>query len=166
MKLKPSLVLAAAITLCANAAFAQGTMLYTWHGNNNLFQASFQIYDYQQTPGSYFEYGPFAPSFTVTSLDHVFLPGTFSSATDAGNGYLPYLKFTVRLTDPSFPGATIYAFCDDSLVGADEIHEQINHVNTSGEGGYWSFAPVPEPSAVSLLTLGLLALLGRRQNVL
>jgi hypothetical protein len=143
-KSNPSLVLAAAIGLCASSALAQGTMLYTWHYLNSpqgLFQASFQIHAWEQTPGTWFSGTHlFDQTLTVTSPDHTWASGTSVSYASGFTG----------------PGASLFldAIVSDSFgyvaVDAGAISE-----HTSGgivwEPGYWTFAAVPEPSSAAFL---------------
>jgi hypothetical protein len=69
--------------LCATTAFGQGIILYTWHGSegpSSLFQASFQIYDWEQAPGTEFALADashlFERTLTLSSPNHTWLPGT------------------------------------------------------------------------------------------
>jgi hypothetical protein len=85
MKSKPCFLLAA--LLCAPSAFAQGIIQFNWHGNENLFQASFQIYDYEMAPGTWFSGTHlFDQTLTVTSPDHAWAPGTSVSYTSGFTG--------------------------------------------------------------------------------
>jgi hypothetical protein len=163
------LLLAAFIALCTNAGLAQGTMLATWHNQNgpiqgNLFQASFQIYDSEMAPGSDFSVTRlFDQTLTVTSPDHVFPAlgvGALIEATPTGGG----CGFTG-------PGGSLYLsaglrdLANTSYwvgVGDSDIFEAVNGITTYRERGYWTFAPVPEPSSAALLVLGLLALVSKK----
>ena len=141
-KLNPSLLLAAAIALYANATLAQGTMLYTWNNMNHpqtLFQASFEING--SMPGTQpFEQN--ATGFTLTSPDH-----TFTQA--AGEICLGPFTIIVSVNDPSFPGvAWLYpgSITEYAADGGVKFSEQ----------GYWAYTAVPEPSVAAMLALGLL----------
>src|SRR6266536_4122395 len=57
------------IALVTFEAGAQGTMLFTWQGGNNYFQASFQITMDETLPGSIFNSSLWTNSIQVTSLD-------------------------------------------------------------------------------------------------
>ena len=37
-----------------NSAVAQGTVLFTWHGDSNFFQATFQVPGEELQPGTHF----------------------------------------------------------------------------------------------------------------
>jgi hypothetical protein len=167
-KLSPSLLLAAAIALCANSALAQGTMLATWHNQNgpiqgNLFQASFQIYDSEIAPGADFSVTRlFDQTLTVASPDHVFPalgPGAHIEVgpTGGGSGFTGpngSLYLCAGFADPANPSF---------LVGVQDsqIFETVNGVPTYREQGYWTFTSVPEPSSIVLLVIGLLPLLSK-----
>jgi hypothetical protein len=170
-QLHPSLLLAAAIAFCTNSALAQGTLLYTWHGNQNLFQASFEIYDFEQTPGTYFSgTGLFDRTITVASPDHTWppTPGIGTADNEYVSGYrgsFPYALFLdAVLGDSSLPNVRVFVF-------ASGIDEQ-NWIGGSptgsryGESGYWTFAPVPEPSCAALVVLGLLTLIRKKASSL
>src|SRR6267143_4362119 len=52
-------------------AGAQGTMLFTWHGNSNYFQSSFILTDAEMQPGATFSSTEFTNSVHVDSLSGV-----------------------------------------------------------------------------------------------
>jgi hypothetical protein len=135
--------------LCATTAIGQGRILYTWHGAQNLFQASFQIYDWEQAPGIEFALADsthlFERTLTVTSQDHTWVGGG-----SYYSGFHPDLYLDAICSDPLFPGAV--------YLGADSIGMDVS----SHELGFWTFAAVPEPSCAGLLGLGLFALLSKR----
>jgi hypothetical protein len=51
------LLISCMLVLSGCGASGQGTFLYTWHGSQNLFQASFQVPADENQPGQYFEDG-------------------------------------------------------------------------------------------------------------
>jgi hypothetical protein len=108
MKFNPKSLVAVALLLCTGSAFAQGKLLFTWHGNQNLFQASFQIYDYEMTPGIYFEGSHlYDQTVVVTAPDHTWTTagsggGYASRFVSPGNLYLDLI-----CRDPAFPGVEV-----------------------------------------------------------
>jgi hypothetical protein len=146
--------------LWATTAFGQGIILYTWHGSegpSSLFQANFQIYDFEQTPGTWFSGTHlFDNTLTVTSPDHMWLPGTaasYASGFTAPGGTL-YLDAVCH--DLAFPGLEV------DLIGGSTIAEYDANGVRFGERGFWTAAPVPEPSLLCPLAVGLVTLIVRR----
>jgi hypothetical protein len=164
-KLNPGLLLAAAIALCATSAHAQGTMLYTWHSyqpGTQQFHASFQIHDWEQAPGTWFAGTHlFDQTLTITSPDHTWAAGTGGGYASGYTGIGNSLFLDGICFDAAFPDVRVY------LNGATSITEErwIGGFPAGvlfGEIGFWTFAPVPEPSSAALLVLGLLALLKKK----
>jgi hypothetical protein len=157
VKLNPSLLLAVAISLCANSALAQGTMLYTWHDPHNVFQATFEIHDFEQASDTYFSGTRlFDQTFSVASPDHTWVGAAEYSSRFIGSS----LYLDAVCIDPTFLNAKVVA-TGASLTEFAMSGGLITGVLFS-ESGFWSFAPVPEPSCVTLLTVGLLALYSKR----
>src|SRR5437879_554502 len=75
--------------LCANSIFAQGTFEFTWHGDSNYFQASFDVTGAEMQPGAVFNSPLFLSSMSVTNpLGQTYHGGDSSSA---GSGsYIPW----------------------------------------------------------------------------
>jgi hypothetical protein len=159
-KLNCCLLILAAV-LCAGSTLAQGKMEAAWHSSNggppgtSLFEASFQIYDWQMAPGSMFYGSPlFQQTVSVTSPDHTWLPGT---GVDRGSRVLTdgSLYLDVAFSDASFSGTTVFL----SAGGVAEI-------GPSGpvysEPGYFALSEVPEPSCAWLLIVGLLAAFSKK----
>jgi hypothetical protein len=143
------------LALCllnATAAFGQGTVLFTWHGDSNLFQASFEVTSAEMQPGASWESSLFANSLTITNPLGFVYHGGDSSSVGSGGVY----------SDGSF--WLTYTFVDFSR--GTELHEgagngtgtifekPISGSITSFENGYWTYFVVPEPSAASLFVIG------------
>jgi hypothetical protein len=144
------------LAITASSVMAQGTFLYTWHGNQSLFQASFQIPADENQPGAYFESGMFRNTFTVISPDHVYPPSTFHSGDDA-SGFGPPLKISVTMQNIA-SGTGIHAFSTSTpgLFFIDE-YRLADNSDIRHESGNWTFSQVPEPAPFSILILGLAA---------
>jgi hypothetical protein len=69
-------------------AGAQGTMLFTWHGVSNYFQASFQITEAEWQPGARWTSDLFMDSMSVSSLSGATYHGGDSSSGGTGGVYL------------------------------------------------------------------------------
>src|SRR5712675_3602470 len=76
------------LAICANRAHAQGTFLFTWHGNSNLFQASFEVTAAEMQPGAEWNSPLFLSSLSVTNpLGYSYHGGSSSSL--GGGGVYP-----------------------------------------------------------------------------
>jgi len=143
------------------ASFAQGTFLFTWHGNSNLFQASFEVTAAEMQPGAPLGGSVFFDSISFTSS----LSGvsyTYNSSLDpVGGGLNPWSWGMILYNTQS--GTQINVSGGEPPIGAMR-GLIIEHPFQPGqdfyytEGGYWSFAAVPEPSPVALSAFGLLTL--------
>jgi hypothetical protein len=147
--------LGCALALCllnAKTSFGQGTVLFTWHGDSDLFHASFEVTSAEMQPGASWESSLFASSLTVTNPLGFVYHGGDSSSVGSGGVY----------SDGSF--WLTYTFVDFSR--GTELHEgagngtgtifekPISGSITSFENGYWTYSVVPEPSSLSLIGLG------------
>jgi hypothetical protein len=70
------------------ASYAQGTMLFTWHGVSNYFQASFEITEAEWQPGARWTSQLFLDSMSVSSLSGATYHGGDSSSAGSGGVYL------------------------------------------------------------------------------
>src|SRR5580765_6397435 len=81
------------------ASFAQGTMLFTWHGQSNFFQASFEVTENDTLPGTRFRSPLFTNTVQITSLDGLtYLASNQLPAAFVG-GSFPPLNLTFILAD-------------------------------------------------------------------
>jgi hypothetical protein len=140
---------------CAKASLAQGTMLFTWHGQNNYFQASFEVTEAETLPGSIFNSSLWTNSIEVSSLD-----GLTYRATDQfpapyiGGHFGPPLSLTFILADQNTESSLHVAVVPGQGAAIFENSPLPNGHN--GEQGFWSYATIPEPSVAALSGLGLL----------
>src|SRR6266436_6258784 len=149
------------VVLFTKQAYGQGTMLFTWHGQNNYFQASFQITMDETLPGSIFNSSLWTNSIQVTSLDGLtYRASDQKPVAHIAGRFGPPLGLTYILADQAtessitvavvpFPGAAI---SENSPLPNGHYAEQ----------GFWSYEVIPEASTASLSTFGLLMFLGRK----
>jgi hypothetical protein len=138
------------------ASLAQGTFLFTWHGNSNLFQASFEVTAAEMQPGASWESSLFANSLVVTNPLGFVYHGGDSSSVGSGGVY-PDGSFWLTYDFVDFTrGMEVHEGAGN---GTGTIFEKpIPGPITSFENGYWSYATIPEPSVAALSGLGLLML--------
>ena len=143
-----------------NSAVAQGTVLFTWHGDSNFFQATFQVPGEELQPGT--QFGQlFLDTMSVTNPSGQTYHG--GDSTSAGSGsFIPW-GLTFQLND--FQRSTEVVLHGGFFAGspyrtAGDIRESLfSGTQLWYEQGYWSFAQIPEPSCISLLCLaGLVSL--------
>jgi hypothetical protein len=154
MKVKPLLLFG---LLWTTMVFGQGTtanILYTWHGNSGYFQASFQVTPDENQPGQYFEFGPFKSTFSVTSPDDTYPAAGGSFSGEDVSGFGPPLKLSVTMTDP-VGGKGVEVFGSSGFFMIDEYLLSNPGVIPWRESGYWTSAPLPEPSILSLAGLAM-----------
>jgi len=146
------------------ASFAQGTFLFTWHGQSNLFQASFEVTQAEMQPGAPLGSSVFFNSISFTSSLSAVSYKFNSSLDPVGGGLNPWSWGMIIYNTQT--GTQINVSGGEPPIGAMQ-GLIIEHPFQPGqdfyytEGGYWSFAAVPEPSTAALSTLGILTLIGR-----
>src|SRR5882762_6256753 len=88
------------IGLATFKAGAQGTMLFTWHGNSNFFQASFEITEAESLSGQLFNSTLWTNSIQITSLDGLtYRASDQQPAPYIGGHFGPPLSLTFILAD-------------------------------------------------------------------
>lgn len=151
--------------LCATLG-ARADYLFTWHGDSNVFQASFEVTGDELQPGAVFNSPLFLNSMAVTNP-----LGQIYQATDANSGrsgsYVPWV-LGYQIND--FQRNTELLIHSGEYAGSThrtstEIQEQtFSGVGIFSERGYWSFSQIPEPSVFALLTLGGVICVARRKH--
>jgi hypothetical protein len=140
------------------ASFAQGTFLFTWHGQSNYFQASFILTVAEMQPGATFSSPEFTNSVHVDSLSGI----NYNATDDAslfGGGVNPW-GFHITFVDFN-RGIEVIVGAGEPPRGA--MAGSIEERPMSGpelyfETGYWTYTAIPEPSVAALSGLGLLML--------
>src|SRR6267378_902284 len=119
-------------------SFAQGTMLFTWHGNNNYFQASFQTTMDETLPGSIFNSSLWTNSIQITSLDGLtYRASNQQPAPHISGRFGPPLGFTYILADQNTESSISVSVVPFQGASIDEFSPLPNGHN--GEQGFWSY---------------------------
>jgi hypothetical protein len=138
------------------ASFAQGTFLFTWHGQSNYFQASFILTDAEMQPGTGFSSPEFTNSLAVDSLSGHSYSIKNDSALITG-GVNPWsfgftfvdfntgLELLVRAGEP--PRGAMAGVIFEQPMSGPQLY---------AESGFWTYSQIPEPSVAALAGLGLL----------
>ena len=145
-------------------AHAQGTMLFTWHGDSNYFQASFIVTDAEMQPGATFSSLEFTNSVHVDSLsgftynakddEHSFLGGL-----NPWGFHVTFVNFDtgmeLLMRSLSFPYTGLAGSIQEKPMFGTELYY---------ENGYWTSSAIPEPSidALSIAALGCFFVMRRR----
>jgi hypothetical protein len=131
----------------AATGFAQGTVVFTWHGDSGYFHASFQVTDAEMLPGATWSSPLFLNSLAATNPLGFSYHGGDSSSAGSGGVY-PNGSFWVGNDFIDFGrGAELHE-------GTGVMFEKpISGSITWFEGGHWTYAETPEPSSTALITL-------------
>ena len=165
MKLKSLLF---ATLLCAASAFAQGIIQFDWQGDQNLYQASFQVNqaDYALGwPFSAYNTSPpmlFQQTLAVTTPDRVFGPGNCDGASCTEVGPEFWHNVTIYCDERGFNDMICLVPAGTYDRAAIYEYPRGGLPPIRSETGAWIVSVVPEPSAFALLGLGLLGLCMRR----
>ena len=153
MKLCSLLLLAACQ---ATAGFAQGTLEFTWHGQNNYFQASFQVTEAETLPGSIFNSSLWTNSIQITSLDGLTYRASDDPAPYIFGSFGPPFNLTYILADQSTESSIDVVVVPGQGAAIYESSPLPNGHNA--EQGFWTYDLTPEPSPSALLALGTIVL--------
>jgi len=146
------------------ASFAQGTFLFTWHGNSNYFQASFIVTAAEMQSGATFSSPDFTNSVQVDSLSASSYnlksnPNFILGGVNPWSWEIAMFDFNrgteIFLNSTTLPlGSMAGTIEEKPMSGSDLFFER----------GYWTYAEVPEPStaALSLISIGCLFMMRRR----
>ncbi len=138
-------------------AYRQGTMLFTWHGENNYFQASFQITMDETLPGSIFNSSLWTNSIQVSSLDGLtYRASDQQPVAHIAGRFGPPLGLTYILADQATESSITVAVVPFQGAAISENSPLPN--GHYAEQGFWSYEVIPEPSMVALAVLGAGAL--------
>jgi hypothetical protein len=133
---------------------AQGVILFTWHGNSNFFNASFEVNNDEVLPGSTFSSQLFQHSIAVTNpIGQTYLS---NDGTSSEHGSFYPWNLSVQMVD--FQRGTELFMSGGNQFGspyrtAGVIWEQYSSATDYlwFETGYWSSTQIPEPSVTALL---------------
>jgi hypothetical protein len=137
------------------ASIAQGTFLFTWHGNSNFFQASFVVTAAEMQDGAGFSSPEFTNSLVVNSLSGATYSIKNNETLILGDVNPWDFNFTfvdfdrgmeLFVRTASFPiGGMTGSIEEKPLSGSDLFYER----------GFWTFSEIPEPSTLSLVIVGV-----------
>ncbi len=132
-------------------------MLFTWHGNNNYFQASFEVTEAETLPGSIFNSSLWTNTIQISSLDGL----TYRANNQLPAPYIvgqfgPPLSFTYILADQNTESSIHVVVVPFQGSAISENSPLPNGHNA--EQGFWSYEVIPEPSPFALSAVGLLTL--------
>jgi len=147
------------VVLFAKQAYGQGTMLFTWHGQNNYFQASFQITMDETLPGTRFNSLLFTNTVEITSLDGLTYRASNQFPAPHISGCFEPLGFTYILADQNTESSLYVTVVPGQGAAINEISNLPN--GRHGEYGFWDYEVIPEPSVAALSGLGLLTFIAR-----
>lgn len=153
--------------LWANSVMAQGTIAqFTWHGDSNFFQATFEVPISDLQPSVQFS-DMFMQTLAVTNPLGQYYLG--SDPSSGGSGYYIPWDLNVQLND--FQRSTELLITGGGLSGSTHrtgglMWERPMSSSTFlyFEPGYWSWAQIPEPSSAAVLFLGGMTWLSRRKR--
>lgn len=135
------------------ASFAQGTMLFTWHGQNNYFQASFQVTMDETLSGSIFNSSLWTNTIQISSLDGLtYRANDQQPAPYIAGRFGPPLSFTYILAIQDLESSITVSVVPGQGAAISEFSPLANGHN--GEQGFWSYQIIPEPSTGALAVLG------------
>jgi hypothetical protein len=147
--------------------FAQGTFLFTWHGQSNYFQASFILTTAEMQPGATFSSPEFTNSVQISSLSG-FTYNThnpedeylFGGGVNPWAWHITFIDFDHGMEiiagggEP--PRGGMAGFINEKPISGNQLYF---------DTGFWTYSEIPEPSSASLSTFGLLMFLGRKIKV-
>lgn len=151
----------ATVLLCGAASSTRAEYLFTWYGNSNLFQGSFELLDNAVNPGELD--ANCMVNLSITSPDDRYsLNSSVSGDTDSVS-----FDWSNPPTLQSVGIGLIDTSSLNHLVGDTydlEEYAPFSGVLLWSETGQWEMSYIPEPSIAALLGIGVLAwwMKGRR----
>lgn len=140
--------------LCSTERVAHADYLFTWGGNSNLFQGSFEVTDGETQPNQFYYPLSLTNSISITDPNSRLFQWSASQPD----------VFSVSSSSPTFLfGITLY---EPTPTGSLEVHAEYNSFQEwalapgqSGtllfsESGSWNIAYIPEPSPAAMLAVG------------
>jgi hypothetical protein len=142
------------------AALGQGTYQFTWHGNSDFFQASFEVTDAEMQPSASFGSDVFYNSILVMSVSGISYTYINGSGLALGEGN-PF-ALSIDLLDFGH-GTQVHMGAGSDFTGIVQ-ERPFSGALLFTEAGFWTQAHVPEPSSGTLLCFGVAAWIATRRR--
>ena len=149
--------------LGASLGFAQGTVRFDWHGNQNQVQGGFNV-----TLEELFGYTSWGSPVLLNSISFTDFFGTVmciqnSSRYDVFGGVNSGgWFFDITLADYG-RGVVLFVSGDEARIGDRIAETDLGGTPVGWENGTWNYYLTPEPDAAALLGLGLACLVLRKR---
>jgi hypothetical protein len=159
--------------LCAAASLARADYLFTWEGNSNLFQGTFEMTDAETLPNQHNYQLSLTNSISITSPDG--LTFSWNSVTPQGEDTFAVYTSGSSISEIYFG---IQLYYPQEMEGYDlKIYANFQTIQewvypddgspqypVAGETGAWNVTYVPEPSTTALFALGAAAWFAQRKR--
>jgi hypothetical protein len=153
------------VLFCIVRQIARAEYQFTWEGNSNLFQGTFDVTDAEMAQAGKFYYSlSLTNSISISSPDGLVWQWASGDGFGVGGSALTN-SFGIGLIANSPQGYQI-----EIIANRNSIQEWAlpvgPSINLYSETGFWNITYVPEPSAAAVLALGAVAWLVKRKRLL
>ncbi len=138
-------------------------MLFTWHGQNNYFQASFILTAAEMEPGASFSSPDFTNSVEFSSISGFSYNAKDDESLFAG-GANPW-GWRITLVDFNHGMEIIAGGSEPPTMGGFINEKPLSGNQLYFDTGFWTYAQIPEPSVTALAVAGAICFAIRRAGV-